>query len=75
MDEDNFNYHQSSLEKRIHVFKETSMFKTLQIIWKFELYEVRNGISMLQIETDIRRLAMNANLTNLECVNIFFNMF
>ena len=43
--EDNALY--QHLEKRIGLFKGTSMFKTMQYMRKFQLFEVRNGISML----------------------------
>jgi hypothetical protein len=65
------------LEKRIEIFKGTSMFKTLQYFRKFLQFEVRSGVSMYQLETAVRKLQMGNDLTTETILNIFhdFNQF
>jgi hypothetical protein len=62
-DENPVIHHLAELnDKRIYFFKQTNLFKIYQHIQKFMSFEVRRGISMLAIETHIRRIRLEQNI-------------
>lgn len=59
--------------KRIGLFRQTNLFKIYQRIQKFQSFEVRRGVSMLTLETHVRRLRLEQSMDEETLRKIFYD--
>jgi hypothetical protein len=59
--------------KRISLFRQTNLFKIYQHIQKFQSFEVRRGVSMLTLETYVRRLRIEQTMDEETLRKIFYD--